>query len=405
MLGLEKSNRSWKEHFPKGAYTSSFPVAMLSWMDREEIPPIFVECLIKDNELSFPNVARAADHVLCDAGHLASSYFNFETPFQDFRSRLSGDKGWSAKFDLVISDEDNEVQRFPFEVKNTVVPDHTTKDRPVHLQSTEMVLRPDCIAGTVISMMSRYDEPTIASLKRRIEERKLEDVRDWTNERDVMANIKGITSFVLDCLTASVEKQTPYIIHNVWGHDYDSITYDMFIWTDVAIVGMIFCEATKGEANAAKDEDKPGKMSRPLRTIVRFCKAMIELLERGKLNYESVFTKISFGLQTDKELNINGSRISNYITHNAMGERRIPVSAAKAICGAEGIMRLQPERRSDAALLNLLRGECQREIEGKETGIVRLDDTASIHRIPAVSVKNRSKSRPSGQAEQFCFEL
>ncbi|MCZ7861078.1 HindVP family restriction endonuclease [Agrobacterium salinitolerans] len=332
----------------KNTFNSSFPVALLLWMHSRGIEPIFVESDVSNCDLSVVNIPRPAAEVVKPGTELGEVRFDFEAVYPPFEALLTDEITKHTKLDVVFAcDAHDQSQNRPFEVKLTVVPDTTTARKPRDQWSSEIVIRPSSVSSASMSIFMNMKQDNREMLKALIKEYRFSNIKDWNVQDTILNNLENISDFSRKCLELATSTQVPFLLQPVWGTEGVSLelsvqAFDMFVWTDVALMTMIFYESTGSKSKA---------VARSNRSVVRFCKTMVELLERGAFNYETIFRDIAFEAQTDKELAISGSKLRRYIKSPCITERRVSSTDIAHIIPNKGIALLKPERRLDQVLV------------------------------------------------------
>lgn len=369
MRGIVKSNRTAEQLLRKGSINGAFPIALLGYMEEIGVMPVFLEAGMDDGQLVIFNVERPAAAVIGPGRRLNDIHYLFESKLLCHKEFLDGnDKKQPLKnVDVVFAaDAKGKRQYTGLEVKLAAVPDVSTARGPKSEHSCEMVLRPNSIAEITMSIYRNLPVEVREELKAQARSLNFTRIRSTENPREMLANYPWIREFVEDVLKAAIPTQVPIMAHAVWATigntlEMETDAFDLFMWTDVGLLTMVFSEAQVADDEEDSENRKPSSskkkddldevLTRTMRTVMRFAIAMNELLKSSFFNREHIFENMSFGSQSDKDCSIRGKRMNRYIVHPAMAERRVKVAAVEAILGKDGARALTPERRLDAAVV------------------------------------------------------
>lgn len=182
----------------------------------------------------------------------------------------------------------------PFEVKLTVVPDATTASDHPSQWSSEMVLRQATTSFCAMSVYSHMPEDISLRVRELAQERRLFAIKDWDNSVEIQYRIDDIAHVVKHVFTWAAPYQVPLILQPIWATNglspiLNDDAFDMFVWTDTTIMAVMYNELFRSSGRRMRKQDE---IMRKGRSVVRFCRAMIDLCSKGTFNYSQIYSDI-----------------------------------------------------------------------------------------------------------------
>ena len=342
LFGLNQSNTNkdfrQAKAWGKNSFNNSFPIALLCYMQSQNIAPIYLTL-----GESWNIVPKKID-VNSVFGHAYNSddiYFAFE---YTYGQNQQFDKGTLPRIDLVVMDNSNSESPWlrALEIKLTALPDNSTCNLSEEQYGCELVVRPNTITHLTLDIISEYAEhqSELSGILRPI----FQNDFDWESENSMLERIPDIIQTIESMLLAKVDNQIPLVIQPVWKtvgksarrHEH---CLDVFVWSTFAFTKLLVDAAKRGN-----------KFSRPKRAVFWVIKMLSDFATNGKIDPQTV--SIGFSNQTDKALALNGKRTHPYMFCSELVNPRIKKTEIKNIILGQGEKLLSPERRFDAILAN-----------------------------------------------------
>lgn len=335
LYGIFKSNRSDEELWGKNQFNSTFPTALCAYMRDRGHNAIYVNV----GEIgSVDNIEISFDQVFNTVAPNSELTFNYEVTYPPYHRFIYDDVG---KIDLVIMHKGQYLRAL--EVKLTVIPDQSTFSRTEHEWGSELVIRPASTSyatlGAMLSLESQLPEI------RRMFEPVGSRIRHWDNETEILM----MSSEILDVLNAFIVRfqkfQKPFLLQPIWKTVGKSPilaknAFDVFVWSDFALF-KIFID---------RSLDSTDSVNRYMRSSARLFRVIYEISKSGRINMESVYSQMTFGLQTDKEFALPGRMSTQYMFHDRRAFPLLGPEVVKDIILDGGQEKLSPERRFDQTL-------------------------------------------------------
>ncbi len=322
----------------KSQFNSTFPLALCIYMRDKSIAPVSVRMV---DGKTLTDVAAWQMYEIVGSRKDAT-FYEFEKAFFPY-TKLT--RNQSDNIDLIVSI--NGGQRIPLEVKLTVVPDSATSKRGEEFWAPEMVIRPVSSAYAMMGLASRLMDDDNAQVKAQVIDAlriAFNKVSDWNNATEVIKHRVLICEALGEVLRLSENLQRPFLLQPIWKTIGQSLKFceqcfDVFIWSDVAVLGIPLNEQTQSKT-----------MTRTFREVARHVRSLYDTLQTGDYDYLGIYKGMSYGMQTDKAFTINGSKSIRYLDHDRLRMPAIPKTALADIILNGGQAELKPERRFDAAV-------------------------------------------------------
>lgn len=345
LYGLDNSDVTGAEHFGKNQFTCSFPMSLCCYMRDKGIRPVYID-LCDDFSVRCTDDLVSFHDIFCADRDSSGTRFLFRHLFGPFSRYVKGDLG---KIDVVVS-QAGDVKR-PLSVSLTVIPDLTTLGEHTELAwGSELVLRPLATSHAVLSIYDGLINHE-SELCRRTAEQFIgfsKKIHNWEDPREIGGAQDEIMDLVRGLLRRHVQSQRPFLVQSIWktkGQNVvlDDKCLDVFVWTDFALFRAIADLAASGTSN--------GKLlSRAYRECARFTRCMSDLFAAGEVDVNEIYTKMSYGRQTDKACALNGAETRKYMYHKRRNSPLVDRSALRQLILGDGYWFLRPERRLDATI-------------------------------------------------------
>lgn len=349
----------------KNQFNSVFPAALMMKMQDMGIDPAVVvaEHVEPDGKLRFVDTTCPVSRIIGSDTSVTPLFHSFESAHDPFKQYQS-DTERLVKTDLVFSDAVKVPGKIHLargrdliaaEVKLTVMPDQTTKQRQPSEWGPELVIRPSTTAYVAMSLFDGFDEGARSRIKDVAAD--LMRIKDWRSEAEVYRHQDIFIKLAHLAVRLAKQSQRPALLQCLWASEIETDycaehTFDMLVWTDAALLALYIFEVENG-----RDDDA----GRALRALIRFSRVIMELVSFGKFSYENAFIDICFKNQNDKEISVSGSKLRRYVASPFIDKRRLPWTALHEIVPEEMVGKLSPERRLDQMLYYRMREECRRE--------------------------------------------
>jgi hypothetical protein len=342
LYGITETNstRHGASLWGKNQFNSTFPLALCLYMRDEDISPIAVvergEGIVAiDREWTMADVIGPIS---------ANCNYRFESAFEPYANCC---RDAVDNIDLVVSADDEPLR--PLEVKLTVVPDSSTARKPSDKWAPEMVMRPVSSAYAMMSLAeclagdAEAKEEVVNHLRQAYNQ-----VTGWDNATEIAQRAPVLRNSLDNALRVVVERglQRPFLIQPLWRTRGQSFVlaeqcFDVFVWSDAAIMRVPVAESTDGSDN----------VSRPLREVARHVRGLYDLLSTGDYSYSDIYKGMPLGHQTDKSFALSGRKSIRYLDHPRLSEPVLSHHVLGDLIIGGGEHELKPERRFDAAVL------------------------------------------------------
>ena len=346
LFGQKHSNRDYRyeESWGKNQFNSSFPASLVAYMGSLGMESVYL-CTNKKNEIVHKKISSTqllGIDPLCD-----NAFYNFEAgyfPYEQYYTAPSDKK--KEKIDLVMFDRSLEKAVSGLEVKLTTLPDNATKDLPESDYGSEIVVRPPTILFLACSICSCYDSRQGQVKLHNILNTIGEEIKDWTDMRQVLPHYKEIEQAVLDVSSDLYRKQIPLIVQPIWKtsnglKDLADNCLDVFVWSNLSVIQMCL-----------REKAKDNNMTRNQRSIIWLYRMLWDFTLYNKFNYRDIVDLLAYNLKTDKAFSINGNLTNAIMKCQELRTPRITKHEIKNIILGDGQKLLKPERRFDAFLVS-----------------------------------------------------
>lgn len=343
LFGQKYSSRDYRyeDSWGKNQFNSSFPASLVAYMGSKGVHPVFI-CTNANNEIVHRYITSSE---LLGINPLSEdAYYDYEAGYYPYERYYTASK--KEKIDLVMINRATKSPVSGLEVKLTTLPDNTTKDLPDNEFGSEIVVRSPTILFVACSICSCYDSPEGKNRLHNILNTIGEEIRDWSEIRQVVPHYNQIKEAVLTVSRDLVNKQVPLIMQPIWKTDrkltdLEEKCLDVFAWSNLSVIQMALRESSS-------DDD----ISRNQRTIIWLYKMLWDFTLFGKFNYTDIVNSLSYKYKTDKAFAISGKLTNPFLKSPELEMPRISKFEIKNIILGDGQKLLRPERRFDAYLVS-----------------------------------------------------
>lgn len=343
LFGIQHSNRDFskEEYWGKNQFNSSFPAALLAYMDSKGINPIYIKTderhRIVHSEIS-PKELLGIDPLSDDA------QYDFETEYPIYNTFYSVEKGKKHEhIDLVMKNREEDKYVSGLEIKLTAIPDSTTKNKTEDKYGCEIVVRPPTICYLACSICAHYSYLPNGAASLLSDLSPAPRIDHWETEAEVEKEYQVIEDTLIRLSCSMHEHQVPLIVQPIWKtKDFSTLSedcLDVFVWSNLAVIKMMV--GRKGRTE---------KINRPMTALVWLYKMLWDYASRRVFDYSSI-TKLNYGKKNDKAFSINGTKTHPFMACDALTHPRIKKSEIKNVILGDGQKLLMPERRLDAFIV------------------------------------------------------
>lgn len=344
LFGITHSNRdfSLKETWGKNQFNSSFPAALLAYLDSKSIKSVY---LFLDENLKVKHGVIGADEILGLSPSSENLYYAFESIYSPYQQILTGNL---PRVDLVTQNRENGQVLRPIEIKLTALPDNSTCNLDNERFGTEIVVRPDTIVYLVCSIAINFKENS--NDLRSLIGNKFDDILDWSEGYEVWDYIPEMIIAIDKVISSLVDKQIPLLMQPIWKTEGKSPSLadnclDVFVWSNFAFV-QLFIDV------ARKDFRTENKITRQTRTIIWLFKMLLDFANDGRIDHKKIIDELSYNTKNDKAFAVSGRITQPYMKCAELSSPRIRKSEVRNIILGGGQNLLSPERRFDAIIYN-----------------------------------------------------
>lgn len=338
LFGLKYSNRDFsrREAWGKNQFNSSFPAALLAYMEHKDIEPVYI----------YTNTKSEVQHKYISVKDLLGinakdedTYYAFESTYTPYAPFI---QGLVPRVDLVIQRRSDGGCLRGLEIKMTALPDNSTCTLDESLYSSEIVVRPDTISYLACSIVSCHRRE---KLSRALSA--LSCIVDWTDERELVVKYETLVQCALNLALLHAKKQRPLIVQPIWKTEGKSPRLacdclDVFVWSDLSVLHLFVAFTRKSIRSIGRHE----------RTLVWLLRMLWDYACKGQFCAETIIDTLSFNTKNDKAFSSNGHITHPYLCSPHLAKPRICKNEIRHIILGGGQHLLSPERRFDAILFN-----------------------------------------------------
>lgn len=345
LFGIFNSNRDFskEESWGKNQFNSSFPAALLCYMQHKGYPNVYLKYHAKTGEVVQDKIYT--NEVLGLNWGTPNIFFGFEQEYRPYKDVLVGK---SYPIDLVIKNLTTEKPVRALEIKLTAIPDSTTANLLPERYGAEIVVRTPTVAYVAASICLYFKQKK--HILRNIMGMRLDNIRDWVNSHEVLLHLPEMIEITKSVCKEMETGQTPLIVQPIWKTKGKSAILeeqclDVFVWSDVAFMHLLI-------ERVGPKETKAQSVSRPIRTLIWLVKMLDDFNRIGIVNAGDIMDRLSYGPKNDKALALNGNVTNKYLRGEHILKPRVSKFEIKNIINGEGVKYLSPERRFDSSIVN-----------------------------------------------------
>lgn len=346
LYGLRHSSRSKEEHWGKNQFNSSFPTALLCWMRDQDLPLLQIES--NENLELLINESPVKD-VFCGI-EPENTYFDFESQFVPFQRYLTNPEELQGA-DMTVAQLDKNptsplTQIRPFEIKLTVVPDHTTCDLPENEWAPEIVIRPSTPTYIALGLYKSAENDVVVQDFASSIHCKYTMVKDWNDEPKAIAFLVEIAEEIKYLISNLSKYQLPFLLNPIWktkgkSPDLNNQALDCYVWTNLALFARI-----------SKEQWVKGKtFTRFGRAVLLITRLLLELSTSAKTDLRKVIKDSQYSRQSDKSWAWSGTKNLEFMRHPRLVAPIVKKEQLNEIIRNDGYKNLSPERRFDASVV------------------------------------------------------
>lgn len=342
LFGLKYSNRDFSlpESWGKNQFNSSFPAALLAFMEHKGLKNIYLklgtDAKVVHSTISTPDLLGMT--TLKD-----DLFFAFESEFTPYKQLVLGRL---PRVDLVTQTRSTKTCLKGLEVKLTALPDNTTCNLKEEKFGSEIVIRPDTIiylACSIVQHFSKKPAELCAFWGATF------DNLNWEKADDVLPLVPKMVGAVNALSSSMLEHQEPILVQPIWKTKGKSPNLadqclDVFVWSNLA-----FCRLF---VDIASKEARNPRISRQVRSLVWLMKMLYDFAISGQFHHANIIDSLSFNTKNDKAFAVSGTVTNPYMACAALSSPRVAKHEIKEIILGGGQDLLSPERRFDAIIFN-----------------------------------------------------
>jgi hypothetical protein len=346
LFGVKHSNRDFtkRDSWSKNNFNSSFPAALIAYMDSKNIPCVYLK--LNDKGEVTKDYIKAKDLF-----HLSpldeNLYYAFEsgyTPYQPLSI------GTPPRVDLMLMTNSDSQILAGYEVKLTTIPDESTFKLSESKWGCELVIRMPSIHFLACSLAEIY-KGNHEKLRTYFGKNGFGSVGSYTEAAQVNPQLGEIWQRMNRLIQDNLPAQKPAIIQPVWKTLGKSSTLadnclDVFVWSDLA-----FTQLFMSEARSAPN-DSTIAVNRPTRALIQLFFMLNEVSMKGTFHHTEIFQKLTYTMKNDKAFSVPGRKTNLFMNCEELLKPRITKQEIKNIILGGGQQLLSPERRFDATLVN-----------------------------------------------------
>lgn len=341
LFGIKNSNRDFskKEAWGKNQFNSSFPIALVAYMERKNLKCVYIKTN-SSNEIYHTQISQKELFGLSALDdNIFYAFESIYTPFQKFY------KGYIPRIDLVTQDFSTNDCLKGLEIKLTALPDNSTCELMEDKYSCEIVVRPDTISYLACTIAEYF----FAGERRKRLKEFFCDIEhfDWTNEKLILNNYQKLLSIIDKISKVCCGIQTPLIVQPIWKTKGKSSILsdnclDVFVWSNLSLIHLF----------VTNTEYLPTHIGRKERTLIWLIKMLYDFSSFGYFNASEIIDMFSFNTKNDKAFSVSGSVTYQFLKSIELLTPRITKNEIKNIICGGGQNLLSPERRFDAIIYN-----------------------------------------------------
>jgi len=346
LFGIKNSNRDFskKDSWGKNKFNSSFPAALIAYMDEINKNPVYLK-LGSTNEIVKDYITGAELFSLNPQSD--SLYYSFESNYAPYQTLTLNNP---PKVDLMLMNDKSSDILAGYEIKLTTIPDESTHNLSEENYGCELVIRMPSMKFLACSLASIYKDRR-QDLQKYFGKNGFGNVSSYTEAAQVNPRIGDIWAIMNNLIMDNIESQKPVIIQPIWKTQGKRALLaenclDVFVWSDLAFTKLFMSEAMSAP------QDSTRQISRPTRALIQLFFMLNQFYVRGNFDSKDIMQKLTYTAKNDKAFSINGKRTNRLMACDELTSPRITKSEIKNIILNGGHELLSPERRFDAVLFN-----------------------------------------------------
>lgn len=346
LFGIKNSNRDFskKDSWGKNKFNSSFPAALIAYMDSVGKNPVYLT-LGKSNTIEKKYITGEQLFMLNPQS--SSLYYSFESNFSPYQTLTLNNP---PKVDLMLMNDKSSEILAGYEIKLTTLPDESTHHLSEDKYGCELVIRMPSMKFLACSLASIYKDRR-GDLKKYFGKNGFGNISSYTEAAQINPRIGDIWSIMNSLITDNLGSQKPVIIQPIWKTQGKKALLaenclDVFVWSDLAFTKLFMSES----ANVPQDSTK--QVTRPTRSLIQLFFMLNQFYIRGNFDSKDIMQKLTYTVKNDKAFSINGKRTNLLMACEELTSPRITKNEIKDIILNGGHELLSPERRFDAVLFN-----------------------------------------------------
>lgn len=346
LFGITHSNRDFtkKDSWSKNNFNSSFPAALIAYMDSKNIPCVYLKLNNKGEVVKEYINATDLFHLNPLDDNLYYSFESGYTPYQPISI------GSPPRVDLMLMNNSDSQVLAGYEVKLTTLPDESTFKLKEDKWGCELVIRMPSIHFLACSLAAIY-KGSPEKLREYFGKNGFGNVGSYTEAAQVNPRLGDIWQRMNRLINDNLPSQKPAIIQPIWKTNGKSSMLadnclDVFVWSDLAFTQLFMSEAR----NAPNDPTIA--ITRPTRALIQLFFMLNEFSVKGTFYPHEIFQKLTYTMKNDKAFSVPGKKTNQLMNSEELSKPRITKEEIKNIILGGGQLLLSPERRFDAALVS-----------------------------------------------------
>jgi hypothetical protein len=346
LFGISNSNRDFgiKDSWSKNNFNSSFPAALIAYMDSKNIRCVYLK--LDENG----NVVKdyiSGSELFGMTPTDSNLYYSFESAFVPYQPFSIGPP---PRVDLLLMNQLNSQILAGYELKLTTIPDESTYKLSEDKWGCELVIRMPSIHFLASSLCDIY-KGNHEKLQKYFGKNGFGNVASYTEAAQVNPRLGDIYERLNALINDNLTSQKPAVIQPVWKTLGKSSVLadnclDVFVWSDLAFTRLFMSEARTAP------NDVTAAVSRPTRALIQLFFMLNEFSVKGTFHTHEIFQKLTYTMKNDKAFSVSGRKTNRFMYSDELLNPRITKDEIKNIILGGGELLLSPERRFDAALVS-----------------------------------------------------
>ena len=345
LFGIKHSNRDFakKDSWSKNNFNSSFPAALIAYMDSKNMPCVYLKLNDKGEIVKEYIKAIELFHLSPLDDNLYYSFESGYTPYQPLSI------GPPPRVDLMLMNNSESQVLAGYEVKLTTLPDESSFKLPEDHWGCELVIRMPSIHFLACSLAAIY-KGSHEKLRDYFGKNGFGNIGSYTEAAQVNPRLGDIWQRMNHLINDNLAVQKPAIIQPVWKTTGKSSMLadnclDVFVWSDLAFTRLFMSEARSAP------NDLTIAVNRPTRALIQLFFMLNEVSVKGTFYPHEIFQKLTYTMKNDKAFSVPGRKTNRLMQSEELAKPRITKDEIKNIILGGGQLLLSPERRFDAAIV------------------------------------------------------